>query len=251
VNDLKRNKMKIYVLVENHENPDPEIGAEHGLSMFFEYEGKRFLFDCGSSGIFARNAERLGIGLNDIDFVVFSHGHWDHTGGFKALNLPEKTRIVAHPDFLKTRRSGKNGLEGFEFSKEKMVLTKRPKRLTENVWFLGEIPVKEERDYLFDDSAMAIKKGNEAIVLSGCAHSGIENIVKYASRLLSPERITIIGGFHMWNFSEEKTRDVIKVLKENHVQIVYPGHCTGEKAEQELLESFKGKVLCSGKIIEV
>jgi len=241
--------MKIYVMVENHESPNPEINSEHGLSIYFNTDGKSFLFDCGASGIFAENGKKLGIELNDLDFVVFSHGHWDHTGGFSSLKLSDKTKIVAHPDFLKT--GGYENNENFGYESERTELTKKPKQLTEHVWFLGEIPVGEERNHLLDDSAMVIKKDNEIIVLSGCAHSGIENIVKYANRLLSPEKITIIGGFHMWDFSEERIREVIKELKGNHTETVYPGHCTGEKAEQKLLESFKGELLYSGKIIEV
>ncbi|RLJ07321.1 MAG: hypothetical protein DRP13_04010 [Candidatus Aenigmatarchaeota archaeon] len=223
--------MNLYVLVSN----EGKIGfeSEAGLSIYFESDGKRFLFDTGITDMFIRNARKMNIDLKRLDFVVFSHSHYDHTGGFRYLKTINKPLIIAHPDVR---------LPGVNPSKE-------PKQLTENVWFLGEIP--GNKSGIKDDSGIAVKIKERVVLIAGCAHSGIGNMVKYVVRLFNPENITVVGGFHMYAFSDEEIRDVIEIFRKNRVDIVYPGHCTGERAVKMFLNSFEGYELKAGEIIEV
>jgi 7,8-dihydropterin-6-yl-methyl-4-(beta-D-ribofuranosyl)aminobenzene 5'-phosphate synthase len=78
-------KMKITTLIENKNTENPELISEHGLSLFIEKNGKKILFDTGSSGIFTENARKLSIDISAVDLTIISHGHYDHGGGLKAF----------------------------------------------------------------------------------------------------------------------------------------------------------------------
>jgi len=256
--------MKIYILVEDTKK-ESRFEAEHGLSAYFEKDGKKFLFDLGQSGMFLRNAGKMGLDLSDVDYLIFSHGHYDHTGGLPALPKTSKLKIVAHPDCLLPKYHDKRyigipaGIDNKIFN-----LKDKPFKLTEHVWFLGEIPGNREKnlgnqvkdgikskDFLLDDSALVIIEENRLVIISGCAHSGIANIARYAKNLFPKKELTIIGGFHMLNHSDEQIQKTIKDLKKLNVIKVYPGHCTGNVAIKALLSIFKGERIHSGKVLEV
>lgn len=156
--------MKLTVLVDNNTLIDRYLLGEPALSIFIEADGKRILFDTGYSDAFLRNAQKLGIDLLDLDDVVISHGHVDHTWGLMALmrlytehnfenaalkKSPRlhKPRLVAHPDALQSKTFASLGLGeiGSVFSVEKLeqqfsvLLSKEPVWLTKNLVFLGEI----------------------------------------------------------------------------------------------------------------
>ena len=157
--------MKLSVLVDNNTIIDRYFLGEPALSFFIEADGKRILFDTGYSDAYMTNAHKLGIDLLDLDAVVISHGHVDHTWGLMALmrlytehnfenaafSRPAKTdqpQLIAHPTALATKSFDALGLGeiGSVFDAEKLSqhfdvqLSKDPIWLTENLIFLGEIP---------------------------------------------------------------------------------------------------------------
>jgi len=256
--------MRIHILVEDTKN-EKGVESEHGLSVYFEKDGKKFLLDMGQSGMFLRNARKFNVDLKDIDYLVFSHGHYDHTGGLPYFKPGKQTRIIAHPHSLLPKYDGERYI-GFPKKADKFIieLEEKPFQLTEHVWFLGQIPgerkthlghyIKENarhKDFLLDDTALAINEKNHLILLAGCAHSGIVNIVKCAINLFSKKEVILIGGFHMLNYSGEEVHKTIEELKKLNITTVYPGHCTGNAAIEALLSSFRGERLHSGKVLEV
>ena len=256
--------MKLSILVEDTVE-DSKFESEHGLSVYFEKDGKKFLLDLGQSDMFLRNAEKLNIDLNKVDYLVFSHGHYDHTGGLPYFPVNDKLRIIAHPYCLFPKYKGKKHI-GFpeDLDNLLMELKEKPAKLTDNVHFLGQIPGQRRsslgkymrddamhKDFLLDDTALAITEKNSLIIIAGCAHSGIVNIVKYARELFKSRNIIIIGGFHMLNYLTEEIEETIERLKKLDVVRVFPGHCTGKKAIEKLLDSFDGERIYSGKIFEV
>jgi len=255
--------MNIYILVEDKKE-DIKFEAEHGLSIYFGKDDKKFLFDTGQSDLFLKNANKLGISLSKIDYLIFSHGHYDHTGGLEYLPLSDKTKIIAHPHSLLPKYKGKRYIGFPKFKDDWVVLLKdKPVKLTKNVYFLGQIPGErrsslgyyiknnvKSRDFLLDDSAIAIIEDKNLIILSGCAHSGIVNIIKHAKKLFNPKEIIVIGGFHMLNYSDKEIGDTINELKKLKVVKIYPGHCTGQKAVKKLLNYFDGENLYPGKVIK-
>lgn len=225
-----------------------QLNAEHGSSFYIEADGQKFLFDLGFTDMFARNAEKLGISLKSISKVIFSHSHYDHTGGLRYLSQVSDCRqIVAHPYAPFPRSDGDNfladNISGFEFITSKDLL-----HLTDNLVFLGEIPSFNEfevrkswgkvflkgetiEDYCMDDSALVYKGSRGIIVIAGCSHSGICNIVQYAKNIAEKEWgmseiCAVIGGMHLINQPQGFLDKVTNSLKNSGVTDIYPSHCT-------------------------
>lgn len=242
--------MKLTVLEDNYTFTDKYCYAEPGLSYYIEDEDDKILFDCGYSGMFADNAEKMGLDLSKLTKVVFSHGHDDHTGGLLKLTeiIKDKTKITAHPDtFLeKTNDDGSNAgspLSGDELSKRfRVSLSKEPQKVSANITFLGEIPqindfekrkqfgyVKHGKelvpDFVPEDSALVYEKSDCIYIITGCSHAGVCNIAEYAKNLFEKPVAGIIGGFHLKTV-DERVRKTIEYFKNNNIKTIYPAHCT-------------------------
>lgn len=237
--------MQLTVLAENI----AKIGfeGEHGLSYFIEIDGKHILFDTGQSDLFLRNAEKLGIKINDkVDLVVLSHGHWDHGSGLKYL---ENKTLLTHPKaFQKRYRKKDKTPVGLQVSKDnltryrfyRLIQSSGPYQISKNLWFLGEIPrisdfesiatpfilENGDPDYIEDDSALVGIKDNELIIITGCSHAGICNICEYAKDVTGIKKInTVIGGFHLRQ-KNQQTFKTVKYFENNVVKNLLPSHCT-------------------------
>lgn len=253
--------MKLTVLIDNNTLIDRYFLAEPGVSYLIEEEGKKILFDVGYSDAFITNAQKLTINLLDMDFVVLSHGHLDHTWGLiplvrlytggmiEGLNVNKPT-LVAHPLTFSSRKTGNLPEIGSLLSEDKLsgyfnlALSREPVNLTERLVFLGEIerannfeaknPLGtilrngvEEDDFLFDDSALAYKSPNGLIIITGCSHAGICNIVEYAKKVCGDERVVdVIGGFHLLDPSAEQLQGTIEYFESLHPDSVHACHCT-------------------------
>ena len=253
--------MKLTVLIDNNTLIDRYFLAEPGVSYLIEEEGKKILFDAGYSDAFITNAQKLTINLLDLDFVALSHGHLDHTWGLiplirlytegmiEGLKVKKPT-LVAHPLTFSSRKIGNLPEIGSLLSEDKLSgyfhleLSKEPVNLTERLIFLGEIervndfeaknPLGtilrngvEEDDFLFDDSALAYKSPNGLIIITGCSHAGICNIVEYAKKVCGDERVVdVIGGFHLLNPSAEQLQGTVEYFKSLHTDSLHACHCT-------------------------
>ena len=258
------------------------IIAEHGFSAVVtvtrDNKSSSMLFDFGfSSHGAAINAKTLDINLGQIEVFALSHGHMDHVGGLMELaGLVNKTGIelVVHPDvfrqarYIKTLEEMKIRLPAFtrqmvKQAKVKVVESKTPYPLLDKrVLFLGEIPRttsfekgvpnffyeqggEEKWDDLPDDTAVVANvKDKGLVILSGCAHSGIINTVKYAQAVTGIDNIfAVMGGFHLGGPNMEPViRATIEELKQLRPDYIIPTHCTGRKAvnqiEHELPDNF-------------
>ncbi len=235
--------MRIYILTDN--TAGSKFLATHGFSCYIESE-INILFDTGPDATFIENAKRLNISINP-HVVVLSHGHWDHGNGLIHLPIEHKVPLICHPDcFIKRYSKYKNYYVGLSFEKNdiatkfELIETINPYFITENIVFLGQIPRKIEfeskrtdfvdglgnDDFINDDSAIAIKHPDGLIIISGCSHSGICNIVDYASHILNENRIlAIFGGFHL-KTDGQVTQQTIRFLKQRSAKQVFPSHCT-------------------------
>jgi 7,8-dihydropterin-6-yl-methyl-4-(beta-D-ribofuranosyl)aminobenzene 5'-phosphate synthase len=253
--------VKLTVLVDNNTLIGKYFCGEPGLSYRIDDGGTKVLFDAGYSDAFIRNARALSIDLLDIDCVVLSHGHLDHTWGLGPLvqlyqkggrkgNRETRPALVAHPFALATRTFDGRGRIGPRLTSAELAecfrieLTKEPVWITRNLVFLGEIkrtnafegkaPIgkieqngSQVDDYVIDDSALAYKSPDGLVVITGCSHSGICNIVEYAKDVCSCDRvIDIIGGFHLLSPSPEQLRGTIEYLKTLQPDSVHACHCT-------------------------
>lgn len=268
--------MKLTVLTDNNILQSQNFLAEHGLSFYIESEGKKILFDCGYSDVFLKNAFKMGINLLDLDYIIFSHGHYDHTWGL-AHYLPfyvsaikqgkevKRPTILTHPETFSEKFEEKTGEIGFLISIEKLKkvfdveLTDKPFKITEKLTFLGEIPRendfeakvplakvlkngKYKDDYIIEDSALVYKTDEGLSIITGCSHSGICNIIEYAKKVYNKNEISkVIGGFHLIKPSEEKMNKTINYLKAQNIKELYPCHCTDFTAKVQLAKNLNTK----------
>lgn len=260
--------MKLTVLTDNCAGAG--FVAEHGLSYLIEHKGMKILLDTGHTDVFLQNAKRLGIDiLKEIETVVLSHGHWDHGDGLKYLT--GKT-LITHPSaFIKRYRKNDHSHIGLTLSKDELKekftlkITKEPFKISQGIIFLGEIPrennfeakstsfVDENNkpDFVPDDSALAIIDKGELIIITGCSHAGICNIITYAQKVTGIQKVnTIIGGLHL-KHKNKQTYNTIHFLKELNIQQVYPSHCTELEALAVFVQEFKIKQVKTGQIIEI
>jgi 7,8-dihydropterin-6-yl-methyl-4-(beta-D-ribofuranosyl)aminobenzene 5'-phosphate synthase len=262
---LKKLKM-IRITVINDNLPGSDCGAEHGLCFLIE-AGISFLFDTGPSDIILKNAETLGIKLDEIPMIVLSHGHYDHTGGLPWLG---GQKLICHPAALEPKYRKSDGTWiGTPISAEaihrkfKVTTSKEPLWLSDKIVFLGEIPLKNDfeaqttafahadgsDDFMPDDSGIAIIGDEGLIVISGCAHSGICNMVDHATAVTGNPKINVVmGGFHLKE-DDDVTRKTIECLKALGVAEVYPSHCTAEPAQQAFARHWRVTGVRSGMVL--
>lgn len=258
------------------------ILAEHGFSALVGITrsgGTRYiLFDFGFSPLGAAyNAVALKADLDKVDLLVLSHGHSDHFGGLKELlkliNRPS-LKIVLHPGVFKSSRYLRFGPRKFRFPRLtrsymeelglEVVESAGPLELLDgDALFLGEIEKKtgyekgmptayfekegkEGRDIIEDDSAVVMNlSGKGLIVLSGCAHSGIVNTVRYAQKLTNIKRIHVVmGGFHLAGPAfAEAVSPTIDDLTAINPDYIIPTHCTGRNTVADIEKRMPGKFI--------
>jgi 7,8-dihydropterin-6-yl-methyl-4-(beta-D-ribofuranosyl)aminobenzene 5'-phosphate synthase len=251
--------------------------AEHGFSILIKvFSGDKssyVLFDTGgSSKIIVENAERMNMNLSEVECIVLSHGHYDHFGGLeaavKAVNKADLP-IIVHENMFKTRGStnAKGKIRQYpEFPSEKqlsparLVSTRQPSLAADGmVCVTGEIPRKTsfEKGYLqhktfesdtwksdpliMDERAVALNiKGKGLVILSGCAHAGIINTIKYVQQITGTEKVyAVMGGFHLAGKTfENRIQPTIEELQRINPQLIVPSHCTGWKAMCFMAKTF-------------
>ena len=259
-------EIKIATLSENTANYG--FCGEWGLSIMVEASGRKILLDTGLSFTAVYNAQRMGIDMSDIDVIVLSHGHADHTGGLgDVLKTAGPKKIIAHPDIW-AKKYVKRGDEkeryiGIPFAMEELeamgasfALSRESVRIADDIMTTGEIPmvtdyeaidpglyVKEEGrqrpDELADDLALVIDADFGLVVILGCAHRGVINTLYRARELTGKKRIyAVIGGAHLFGASEERLVMTTAALREMEVQRLALSHCTGFAASAYLAQEF-------------
>lgn len=252
--------------------------AEHGLSLLITvYQGEAkhtILLDTGYTKVgLLHNMERLGINAGNIEAIVISHGHMDHTGSLYAIldKIPERIPLVLHPGaFVHPRytrapdgamRLWPQTLVKDDLARQNVdiVESTAPTLIAENmIMVTGGVErttafekgmpnalLEKDGEYVQDpiseDQALVVNlKGKGLVVISGCAHAGIVNTVEYAKELTGQDSIhAVLGGFHLTGPFFEKIHDeTIKELKKMEPAVIMPMHCTGWKAVQKFQKEF-------------
>ena len=216
----------ITVLIENHEDREGRgLASEHGLSLLGDAAAATFLFDTGASGGFLENARRLGRSIEDVPCVAISHGHYDHGGGLKAfLEANSRGRIFVQRGALEEHfaRDGESGYRSIGLDRDlaaahggRFVFVDETVEMLPGVWLVADIHGSHPRPrdmqrfhrragegYQGDDFshelAVVVRDGRGLVVLAGCSHRGILNLVETTERRFPGEPIrALIGGFHL------------------------------------------------------
>lgn len=277
--------MKVTCLVEN--TPGNELcQTEHGLSLYVETKTQVILIDTGASGLFLENAAKLGVDISKVETVFLSHGHYDHGGGILTFQEVNSDAMIvmqkaALNDFWHISTDVKKyiGLDWQIKEMKNLILTDGEYRWNENLevftlaykekeqlkcWPEGNLVLKERKDnaYIQDnfihEQYIVIREDGKSILISGCAHNGIINILAEYHRRYKSNPDVIISGFHMRKKSGYHEDD-IKVMKETAGLLkesgilCYTGHCTGEEpyaVMKEIMDTQLQYIHC-GDVIEI
>jgi 7,8-dihydropterin-6-yl-methyl-4-(beta-D-ribofuranosyl)aminobenzene 5'-phosphate synthase len=267
----------ITVLVEDTVH-QARMRAEHGLSLYINAGGYRILFDTGASALFLGNAKHLGLHLNELDALVLSHNHYDHTGGVEFLvdlysGVPS---IFTHPktfsqSYARSKAVGGEprdpgaaraigfpyplGLAGLQKRGIELRMNREPLEIRKDIWLSGEVPRNcpfedvgkkffldpqlTQVDDLVDDQALIIKTEKGLIVISGCCHSGIVNTLEAVTSLFPATPVwAVVGGFHLLEADADRIKRSVDYLKGLGPRQVVAGHCTGFDALCSLRRAF-------------
>ncbi len=251
--------------------------AEHGLSflvtVFVDEQRHSLLLDTGATvGGVAHNLRALGVNPQDIEAIVLSHGHFDHTTGLNGLakELQPLPPILVHPDCWLKRRVAvpeqqprelpTTGREKVRAAGFELVEKREPSPLFDSAMLLtGEIerttrfeqgmPSHQAlRDgqwvpdpLILDDQALVTNvRGRGLVVITGCGHAGVVNTVRYAQKLTGTDRVyAVIGGFHLANSPLETViGPTVEALKQFAPEVIVPTHCTGWRATHAIAAAF-------------
>ena len=264
--------MKWTVLSDNRAE-DPTFETEHGLSILLETERHRILLDTGASGVFLRNAKRMGIDLGTVDYVFVSHGHSDHAGGLRLfMEVNKRAKVIVSPEAVNGKfYSMRNDLHSIttvwpEGMGERFVMVDHTCEVADGIHVMAHIPqrhsmpkgnrhlfFKEDRgNYVPDDFRHELALYTDGLLFTGCAHSGLENIL---SACPWPVR-SVVGGFHLLDGheTENELTGLARRLTNNYPQTMFhTSHCTGDMAYGILKKAMPDRLhaFCCGTAREI
>lgn len=259
--------MRATVVVDNRKNGD--IQGEWGLCIYIEYGDQKILLDVGASNLFARNAEKLGISLKEVDMAVLSHAHYDHANGMEAFfQNNDKAKFYLRETcgencyFKKwfiTKYIGipKHILEKYP---DRIIFAKGDTKLCEGIYLiphktegLSEIGKREkmyqhrDRKWYPDDfsheQSLVFETQKGLVIFNSCSHGGAVNIINEVAATFPDKKVyALIGGFHLFNKPVSEVQALGKKIRETGIEYVCTGHCTGGKAYAALQEELGDKL---------
>lgn len=267
--------LKLTVVVDNMIYSS-RLMAEHGFSMLIEQNEHKILFDLGASDLFLRNLIRIGLRVSDITKLIISHRHNDHSGGLPYfLDLNSKAAVCSHPAlFLPVYNKINNKYQNIgvpfisdiaeQIREERYLSAVKPLWIDENVLISGEIKRNPnnismdgnffiqkdglyQKTHMVDDISLFIKTDKGLVIVVGCAHAGIVNIIETAIALTKVEKIHYItGGMHMSKLRDDTIKRVVKKLNKFDIENIALSHCSGVNSYCIFRSEFKGNVLYTG-----
>ena len=258
--------MKVTALLENTTKNDSML-TEHGLSLYIETNEHKILFDMGQTDLFLKNAKVLGIDIADVDIAILSHGHYDHGGGLaKFLEINKKAPVYISSHAFEPHYNGKEKYIGLDTSikdNSRLIYVENEKIIDTSLELyscnererpndLGSFGLtKRMGDELLPDDFsheqyLLIKESNKRILISGCSHKGIVDIVSW----LTPG--ILIGGFHLSKMMPCPELDKIGDMLEESKALYYTCHCTGTE-QYEYMKKRMSRLyyLSCGDMIEI
>ena len=263
---------KITVVVDNKEANG--LPGEWGLSIVVDYAGKKILLDAGSSKMFLGNMQQLGIDVKDIDYATLSHAHYDHANGFPAfldnnkkakLYLRDKTAEDCYKKiyhiFKKYIGIPRKMLSDYS---DRIEMVSGDYKLMDGVWLIPHKTKNLERigqrekmvrktsagwkpDDFSHEQSLVVDTDKGLVILNSCSHGGAVNIINEVKKTFPDKEIYgLIGGFHLFNKTDEEVRDVARNLRDTGVGYVCTGHCTKDRAFEVLKEEL-GDIVCQMK----
>jgi 7,8-dihydropterin-6-yl-methyl-4-(beta-D-ribofuranosyl)aminobenzene 5'-phosphate synthase len=278
-------KGKITILCEN--TVGRLVGSgEHGFSAYLETDRGNYLFDTGNSHSIVPNSLLLNKDLRSVTKIFLSHGHHDHTGGLpEVLKLKGKVDVHVHPHVFLDRIAvlKEDGKETkrfvgipykkvyLEFLGANFVFNTDFMEVEKGIYLTGEVPRQTEfekpdprlfseiggksvQDTFPDDQSLILDGEKGLILIFGCAHSGMINIINYVISKTGKEKFqAILGGTHLDFLTPDQLEESIRSLKKMDIEKIGVSHCTGMRAAFRLHQEFGDRFFygCVGSVLEI
>lgn len=256
----------VTTLIEDTIGTDPKLINEHGISFYIEKENHKLLFDTGQTGAFLKNAGHLGKDLSRLEYVFLSHGHYDHSGGLRALTgVSDRFELITGDGFFTEKYGFRDNSYKFlgnnfkeDFIAEKGITSRVIRRDVEEIlpgiYTITNFPriYKDEIinprfklmrngaftvDTFSDEILLAIDTLKGLVIILGCSHPGIKNMLDAVRRLLGKPVYAVLGGTHLIEASEESLELSLEYLTKSEIKVIGVSHCTGQKAMSVLSNS--------------
>jgi len=260
--------LKITTLIENSPGEHHGLKTEHGISFLIEKDGHKILFDTGQTGTFLENAEQLRADLASLEYVVLSHGHYDHSGGLKHLaQLTTNFELVMGQGFFAEKYGYKNNSYEYlgnnfdeNFLNDKGIayqfVSQQLTELVAGVYVVTSFPRIHEDEVInprfkvqkdgsfqpdpFDDEVLlAVDTPEGLVVVLGCSHPGMKNMLDAVTTLIKRPVYAILGGTHLVEANEQSLGISMEYLQNNALKVIGVSHCTGQIAMDQLAASDK------------
>ncbi len=273
--------MRVKTLVENTSLSE-HFGNEHGLSLYLETEKHTVLFDSGCGSLFVENAQKLGVDLSKVEYFILSHSHLDHGGGIPEFLKANRTAQLyiherAFDGFFAELPNGDYWSIGIDASLRehpRVIRTQDLLVIDEELELFSDVTGQEfpstanhhllmkeggtyRQDTFAHEQNLIINESGHTVLIAGCAHRGIVNIVNRFREMKGRWPDVVIGGFHLYNSQKRKSEDPKLVhqigafLKQTGA-VYFTGHCTGLEATRLLIEQLGPQVraLSSGLVFD-
>ena len=239
-------QIQVTILYDNYTSVD-DVKSDWGFSCLVQGTEKTILFDAGTKAeIFSHNVDTLNIDLNEVDLVVISHEHGDHTGGLSRLYKDNPDVSVYYP-----RSFSAEFVQSVRKANAKPVPVDEPIEICKDVFLTGEMGrgIKEQ--------SLILQTAEGLVVITGCSHPGIVEILEETKKQQHHEDIYMVfGGFHLMRHSDEAVEDILQRFKELGIKKCGATHCTGDHQIELFQRAFGpdfipigvGKVITLSKI---
>lgn len=274
--------MIISVLTENTAKNE-HYKCEHGLCLHIATEKHKILFDTGATALFSENASTMDIDLSKVDMAILSHGHLDHGGGLKTfLEINETAKVYARKKafgkFYLNKSNGEKMYAGLDESllpNDRFVLVEGDLVLdkglelfsnvkgdkfnpSENIQLLEKVGDEFQQDEFAHEQNLVVQENDKTLLVAGCAHRGIVNIMEHFQNKCGRFPDYVIGGFHLYNRKADKSEDpaIIDAISESLLATgskFYTCHCTGLTPYKRLKSNMGEKIdyLASGEQLTI
>jgi len=228
-------QITITILYDNYLSKEG-CESDWGFSCIIEGLDKTILFDTGTqSDILLSNIDTLNVDLSKIDIIVISHNHRDHTGGLSAILEMNPNVSVYFPHSFP-----ENFCDNFISSDTKMIRMNEPLKILKNVYTTGEMgtSIKEQ--------SLIINTEQGLIIVTGCSHQGIVNILRRTKTIIDRDIYLVFGGFHLLRHSNEEVQRIIKDFRKLGVKNCGATHCTGDMAIELFMQEYEDNYIPMG-----